>query len=227
MTKIWIFGDNSSCVFNRTKERRFEKYRKFRNDNFPPSWSELLASELNLKLNNFAVSGQSNYDIFEWFCKLSPSIKENDIILIGWGFTQRFRLFDEYTNDYITIRPNALTYSNTPKLLNGITLSTINEMLQNRLNNKCIEEIKSWELLITEFCKAKNCKVLFWTFDKKLNDPKYIGGEYSDFREHLFSIGAEDITMETKGRLIDDNFGEKGHLIQYQYFLNIIKNCYE
>jgi hypothetical protein len=41
---------------------------------------------------------------------------------------------------------------------------------------------------------------------------------YNNLREHLISIGAEDITTETNGLLNDEHFGEKGHFIQSEYF---------
>jgi hypothetical protein len=218
MNKLWVFGDNTSCVFGKTKERRFEYYRRFRNEVFPPSWSELLSYKLSYKLNNYAVAGQTNYDTFEWFCKISSNFKEGDIVLIGWSDTVRFRLYDEYTKDHITVRPNAIHYSNDPKVLNGVSLETIEEVLKNRANTKWIEEIDSWEILIKNFCELKKCKLYFWTFCNKLNKPHYIGGSYNNLREHLISIGAEDITTETNGLINDEHFGEKGHFIQSEYF---------
>ncbi len=224
MNRLWVFGDNSSSIFGRTKERRFEYYKRYRNGNFPISWSELLSNKLSFKLNNYAVGGQSNYDIFEWFCKISPNFQQNDVILIGWSNIQRFRLYDEYSNDYISIRPNALTHSNVPNLLNGVSLESINEILNNRLNKKWIEEVNNWEILIKSYCDLKKCKVFYWSFDKNLNKENYIGGSHSDFREYLISIGAEDITKETNGLLKDDNFGERGHQIQSNYFLNYLND---
>jgi len=218
MNRLWVFGDNSSCIFGKTKERRFEYYRRYRNGNFPSSWSEILSNKLDFKLNNYAVAGQSNYDIFEWFCKMSTNLQENDIVLIGWSFVQRFRLYDEHSMDYITIRPNALTHSNVPTLLNGISLDTVNQTLENRNNSKWIEEVNNWEILINNYCQLKKCKVFYWSFDEKLNKQHYIGGLHPNFRDYLISIGAEDITKETNGQLIDNNFGEKGHLIQSEYF---------
>jgi hypothetical protein len=222
MNRLWVFGDNSSSIFGRTKERRFEYYKNYRNGNFPISWSELLSNELNFKLNNYAIAGQSNYDVFEWFCKTSTNLQENDVVIIGWSYVERFRLYDEFSKDYVTIRPNALKYSNTLDFLNGVSLDTINETLNNRRNNGWYEEIGSWEILINEYCKLKNCSVFYWTFDERLNKSYYIGGSCIDFREHLISIGAEDITTETNGKLIDNNFGEVGHQIQSQYFLNYL-----
>lgn len=224
MNRLWVFGDNSSCIFDKTSERRFEYYKRYRNGIFPPSWSQLLSNKLNLKLNNFAVSGQSNYDIFEWFSKCSPLIKENDLVLIGWGNLQTYRLFDEYTNDFISIRPNTITTSNRKEILNGINLDTINEITNNRVYDRWVGEINAWEILITEYCKLKKCKLLYWTFDKNLNKSYYLGGEHSDFYNHLKSLGAENITTETNGILIDNHFGEKGQTTQAEYFFNYITN---
>ena len=49
MNKLWVFGDNTSGVFGKTKERRFEYYRRFRNEVFPGSWSALLSNKLGFK----------------------------------------------------------------------------------------------------------------------------------------------------------------------------------
>ena len=218
MNRLWVFGDNSSCIFGKTKERRFEYYKRHRNGNFPISWSELLSNKLGFKLNNYAIEGQSNYDIFEWFCKMSNRTQQNDVILIGWSNVQNYRLVDQYSGDYLTVRPNAIKKSNNLKFLNGIDLNTIDEVSNNRVNDKWIEEVSAWEELIKDYCKLKGCKVLFWSFDKRLNKPHYIGGEYNDLRDYLISKGAEDITTETKGLLNDNHFGEKGHFIQSEYF---------
>jgi hypothetical protein len=218
MNRLWVFGDNSSCVFGKTKERRFEYYKKYRNDNFPISWSELLSNKIDFKLNNYAIEGQSNYDIFEWFCKVSNRFQKNDIVLIGWSNVENYRLLDQCTESYVSIRPNAIKQSNSIKFLNGVTLNTINEISSNRTNKNWLEEVTNWEILIDDYCKLKECKNLYWSFDKRLNKPNYIGGEHHNLRDYLISIGAEDITAETKGTINDSHFGEKGHFIQSEYF---------
>lgn len=222
MNKLWVFGDNSSSIFSRTKERRYEYYRRFRNGKFPPSWSELLSKKLNLKLNNYAIEGQSNYDIFEWFCKVSDKIQKDDIVFIGWADTQNFRLCDDYSQSYITIRPGAIKNSNTPQFLNGIQLETINQISKNRENKIWSIEIDNWMNLINGYSKLKEFKVFYWTFDQTLNRPGFIGGEHGDFRSYLISLEAEDIRMESNGLLNDNHFGEKGHLIQSEYFYKLI-----
>ncbi len=220
MNKLWIFGDNNSAIFGRTKERRFKYYKEYRNGIFPKTWSELLSNELNLELKNMAVSGQSNYDIFDMFCKCVEQIKKDDVIIIGWGYIQRFRLVDETTNEFITIRPNQFKpeHIDNPALLNGINIDVVNSILNNRKNTQWINEIYNWEMIINLLSNYVGFKIIYWTFDTSLNRPYYIST--NDFRNDLIKKGAEDITWETNRKLIDDNFGEKGHFIQFQYFLN-------
>jgi hypothetical protein len=220
MNKLWIFGDNNSAIFGRTTERRFKYYKEYRNGIFPKTWSELLSKELNLDLKNMAVSGQSNYDIFDMVCKCIEQIKKDDVVIIGWGDVRRFRLVDDATNRFVTIRPNQLIpeWINNPLFLNGINIDVINSILQNRTNTEWLNEIYNWEIIINLFSKLIGFKIIYWTFDSTLNKSHYIST--NDFRVDLVQRGAEDITLETNGKLVDDNFGEKGHLIQFKYFLN-------
>ena len=223
MNKLWILGDNNSAIFGKIKERRFKYYKEYRNGQFPKTWSELLSKELNLDLKNMAVSGQSNYDIFDMFCRCSEQIKKNDVVIIGWGYIQRFRLVDENTNSFVTIRANQYEPEriNNLSFLNGINIDIINSILNNRTNTEWLCEVYNWETIINLLSKLIGFKIVYWTFDKTLNKAYYIST--SDFKEDLIKQGAEDITLETNGELVDDNFGEKGHLIQFNYFLNNIK----
>jgi hypothetical protein len=224
MSNLWVFGDNNSTIFGKTKERRFKYYKEYRNGQFPKTWSEILSKELNLDLKNMAVSGQSNYDIFDMFCKCSEQIKKNDVVIIGWGYIQRFRLVDENTNSFVTIRANQYEPEriNTPLFLNGINIDVIDSILNNRTNTEWLCEVYNWETIINLLSKLIGFKIVYWTFDKTLNKSYYISTP--DFRMDLIKRGAEDITLETNGKLVDDNFGEKGQLVQFQYFLNYIQN---
>jgi hypothetical protein len=222
MNKLWVFGDNNSAIFGKTKERRFKYYKEYRGGVFPKSWSELLSNQLNFELKNMAVFGQSNYDIFDMFCKCAEQIQKDDIVIIGWGYVQRFRLVDETTNSFVTIRPNQFKseHINNPALLNGIDINVVNSILNNRTNTEWITEIYGWENVINLLSKYIGFKIVYWTFDTTLNKSYYIST--NNFRMDLLQMGAEDITLETNGKLIDDNFGEKGQIIQFNYFLNHI-----
>lgn len=222
MSNLWIFGDNSSAIFGETKERRYYYYNQYRKGIFPKTWSELLSEKLNLHLRNYAIGGQSNYDIFEWFCKLSTSIQKDDHVIIGWSAIENFRIVNQADGEFITARPGALKYVNEPGFLSGINLTTITELHNNRINEAWSCEVFNWENLINLLSRTIGFKVYYWTFDKKIHKPYYIGGDTPDLYEHLKTLGAETITIETKNELNDDHFGEVGQQIQYQYFLKYI-----
>lgn len=225
MVTLWVFGDNSSSIFGETTERRYFYYKKYRNGIFPKSWSELLSEKLNTKLRNLAVSGQSNYDIFDWFCKYCQNIKKNDIVIIGWSPIINFRLIDDYQKKFVSIIGTASNFNTNRKhFLKGISNQTITEILDNRNQKDWIDEIYSWENLIYYISKIVGFKVYFWSFDSSLNKKNYVGGNTENFRNHLISIGAEDITKETSELLTDSHFGEKGQLVQSEYFYNHIIN---
>lgn len=222
MNKLWVFGDNASAIFGKTKERRFKYYKEYRGGTFPKSWSELLSKKLRFELKNMAVSGQSNYDIFDMICKCVEQIQKDDIVIIGWGYVQRFRLVDETTNAFVTIRPNQFKpeHINNTILLNGIDINVVDSILTNRNNTEWINEVYNWEVIINLLSKLIGFKLIYWTFDKKLNKPHYLST--NNFREDLIRLGAEDITTETGGKLIDSHFGEKGQFIQSDYFYKFL-----
>jgi len=222
MNKLWVFGDNNSAIFGKTKERRFKYYKEYRGGTFPKSWSELLSKKLGFELKNMAVSGQSNYDIFDMICRCIEQIQKDDIVIIGWGYVQRFRLVDETTNGFVTIRPNQFKaeHIDNPVLLNGINIDVVNSILNNRTNTQWINEVYNWEVIINLLSKLIGFKLIYWTFDKKLNKPHYLST--NNFREDLIRLGAEDITTETGGKLIDSHFGEKGQFIQSDYFYKFL-----
>jgi hypothetical protein len=224
MSNLWVFGDNSSSIFGKTKERRYFYYNRFRNGIFPKTWSELLSEKLNLNLRNYAIGGQSNYDIFEWFCKMSTSIQKDDVVIIGWSNIENFRVVNQSNGEFITSRPAAIKYTNEYGFLSGINLTTINELHNNRINEAWGGEILNWENLINLLAKTIEFKIYYWTFDKKIHKPYYIGGNTSDLCEHLKTLGAETITIETNKELNDNHFGEKGQQVQYEYFLNYLYN---
>ena len=113
---------------------------------------------------------------------------------------------------------------NEPGFLNGINLTTIDELHNNRSNETWYSELFNWENLINLLAKTIGFKVYYWTFDIKTHKSYYIGGDVPDLYEHLKTIGAETITVETNNQLTDNQFGEIGQRIQYEYFLKHIND---
>lgn len=221
MGNLWVFGDNSSSIFGGTKERRYYHYFKFRSGSFPKSWSELLSKKLDLKLKNYAIEGQTNYDVFEWFIKLFPNIRQGDIVIIGWADQQRFRVVNPTTNEFVSVRPEGIEHIGSPTgILNTISTTSFEQIIDNRKLDPWKNEIYNWEEHIKYLSELVGFKVFFWTFNETQQKPHYISK--NKFRDHLIELGAEDITMETNGVLIDKHFGEVGHIVQSEYFFKYI-----
>ncbi len=104
MNNLWIFGDSfSSTCFPHERSDNMKNYLNTIDSVDIKSWSELLSEKLNYDLKNFAKGGNSNYQIFQDFCDQSHLIKENDIVVIGWGLIQKFRI--SQNNKFINISP--------------------------------------------------------------------------------------------------------------------------
>ena len=106
-------------------------------------------------------------------------------------------------------------------MLNGIDINVVDSILSNRNNSHWLDEICGWETIVNLLSKHIGFNVVYWTFDPSIYKSYYIST--NNFRNDLMALGAEDFTMETNGKLVDSNFGERGHIIQFEYFLNNIK----
>ncbi len=225
MPTLWVFGDSYSHIYDNTIDRRYKFYREYRKGILPKTWSELLASKLNVKLRNCAHSGSSNYAIFQWFCDYCQAIKPDDIVIIGWSFKERFRLVNHYTGRFECIRPNSIQITQTKEFLKDISLSTIDEILLNRTESEWKCEIYSWESLINLLASKIGFNIFYWTFDDTIHKKNYIGGDTDSLMQTLLSNGANTITIETNGVVKDEHFSEQGHIIQSDYFYEfLLKN---
>ena len=104
MNKLWIFGDSFSATNKRNNIEHWRRdYIKWKGYT-PKVWCEVLNDSLQLKLHNLSISATDNYTIFDTIIDSLDSISENDIVIIGWTSTLRFRLIDKL-NNFNTIRP--------------------------------------------------------------------------------------------------------------------------
>lgn len=211
MKTLWIFGDSFSAGMDLDKfidsgwRVEYSNWKGYT----PHSYYELLADYFNLKLINYASDGQSNYHIFQKFCDISPYIKSDDFVIIQWSETSRFRLV---AND--SWQGFGSWYLNgNSKLYDGISQSTINEILINRFDNptQYTGEIHSWMTLINLI--LSECKVLYWT---PFNEP--------DLYKSLGMSHLPTIKHETNGLVSDSHFGEIGHLELFNEFKQIFEN---
>lgn len=211
MNTLHTFGCSHTARFETSGNRaEYIKYKEYRGGSYPKIWPELLSEKLNLKLNNAAVGGASNYEILQSFCDNVEKFQEGDIVIIGWSYKERFRVVDYFDGTFVKVGAgyNAELYN--------ISINTINEMLFNRAHEKWLEEIQSWEKAIRRLCNSSKVQLVFWSFDSNI---------YKDNLDFdLVQLGAETIATETKGEIDDAHYGEKGHKVQYEYFLQILNN---
>lgn len=212
MSKLYVFGCSYSGVYDDTLlwDPEIKKYYDFRGGNFPLTWSEILANDLNFKLINTARWGADNYEMFEKFCIESNQIKEGDVVLIGWTGINRFRLYSEYSQKLTSVN----IWTKLGNNFENISQNTINEISVNRTNQKWADEIRNWMLVINELSKMGKFQVIYWSFFNDMGELNILN--------HLLDSGAEYITHETNGLIINEHMGEKGHIRQFEYFKSLI-----
>lgn len=213
MPNLYIFGCSFSALYNELclGDPSIKSYYDFRGQNFPLTWSELLAKDLNVNLINTARWGADNYELFEKFCKHSEFLKKDDIVIIGWTGVDRFRLYSENYNSLISV--NVWGKDNNQYFKN-ISQNTINEIVVNRDNDPWSNEIRSYIKLINTLSNSVGFKIIHWSFFNYFPELEILST--------LFNSGAEYITHETNNKIINEHMGEKGHLVQYQYFKQLL-----
>jgi hypothetical protein len=196
MSKLWIFGDSFSAPFSNDHSIEWATpYIDFKGYE-PNVFGDIIAKNLNLKLENHARGGADNYYIFESICKYSDIISPNDLIIVGWSSPNRFRIIAELGNWKTIIPMDSSDYS---KLL-----------IHRDYSPNPLLEIKNWMKLLS---KLYGDNIIFWSpaikNDVDIYSPKDLG-----IIEH--------ISQETKGVLTDSHYSENGHQTLSTILISII-----
>lgn len=233
---------------------RYPEWKEFRGGNLPPCWGDLLSSKLNMKMNNHAVAGMSNVEIFQTVCLHSDEFEKGDMVIINWTYPQRFRWAYYYgpQNFYQWKRLSA-----NPENGEIISESTRMDIAVNKTLPPYIEEVYEQEKLLIQYSKTKGFQLFFWSADiDVINNlpPQKLRNQYYLLHEEIeklpleippgvnnhsfvrmgpkrtmfdvfFNHGGTTIFDETNGVVGDGHLGENGHRIQYELFYKyIIKN---
>ena len=167
---------------------------------------EIIASKLNLNLINLGVGSFSNDRILDKIIENHHIIKEEDIVIIGKTFYNRFDIPNKDINlGFTTVTP--LSYE--PLLKFGFTS----------------EEAKSIILFLTviddkNFVNRANLRYKFiedFLYLKKIKN--CIFWEVEDLWKTF-----EDIKTATNNKINDNHWSYKGHKDFANYLLNIINN---
>ena len=220
MNKLWVFGDSFSATNKRNEiekwRRQYVKWKGY----VPNVWAEFLNETLNIKLHNLAISATDNYTILDTIIDALDSITAEDIVIIGWSSTLRFRIVDKL-NKFNTIRPNydknASTLNHTFEY-NNISINTINELLINRDTELYQYELNRFIKIINNSLKTSN--IIHWS-------PFQLQQPISNIHRIDLLNSLETIKDETNDYVDDTHYSENGHNQLAEYFYQILNNNYE
>jgi hypothetical protein len=227
MNTLWIFGDSFSSDFDyKNLHENHKSYMDIFNIEYIPVWGSVLGEKLGYDVKNLAKGGNSNYQIFQDYCDSCHLIQPNDIVIVGWGLIDKFRI--SQNNKVVNIHPNnARDYENMSK-------STLDEMIKNRQEvyngiDVWAGEINGWENAMNTLSKNKGYQIYFWSTEEdrlmKQEDKKnYLCSESKKSLIHyLRDLGCLSMSQETNNVVGDSHFGLQGHNKQAEIFYNEIK----
>lgn len=215
MSRLWIFGDSFSATNNRVNieswRRKYIKWKGY----VPKVWPEYINEKLNYKLINLAISATDNYTIFDTIIDNIDKIEKDDIVVIGWTSTLRFRLIDK-TNSFNTIRPSSnIKFSTIGSTFefNDISINTVNEILINRNTELYEFELNKFIKIINLY--LKDVKVLHWS-------PFQSQHSHLQIKRIKEIDMLETISMETNGVVNDYHYSEDAHLVLSEKIYSIL-----
>jgi hypothetical protein len=224
MNKLWTFGCSYTEGYVETSQT-FQEYKKYCGGEFPKTWTEILAEKLNLLLVNKGEGASGNQQIFQEFCKNSNKFSQNDIIIIGWTFLERYRIaLDDQT--WLKLGPGKVNQNI------AISEDCHESLVINRTLKPYVDEIYNYEKLIDRFCESLSINVYYWTIINELiynqpndilNNRKYLINDLiKDQYDNVFTVsnkfGGYNIFEETNGLIQDYHQGKTGHEVQANLF---------
>lgn len=220
MKTLWVFGDSFTEGFvnfvtkhpNGHKIEWRDKYINWKGYT-PKVFDEILSEKLNIKSINNGIGGADNYTIFDSIIHSLEDIKKDDIVIIGWSTIGRYRL----ANNQNVFESITMWWQNASEIALeriGVSQSTINDVMVNRVDNKAyVNEINGYIKLINHIFKTN--KVIHWS---PFYINKSIGLKVIDIPK------LESILNETKGEVNDLHFSEPAHFELADHFYHIIHN---
>lgn len=202
---VWVFGDSYSESFEALsmKYKSFEDYVNYKGY-VPKNYVDFLESHFGYKIKNYAKSGSSNATILKSFLNVSNQINPEDIIIINWSSTSRFRVSSN-DGDFWDI----VTTENVEPTEGLLSQTTLEEMKINRLHkNVFFKEILEYIDVVQKICP--NNYSIFWTWDfpYDINNDATI----NQLKNTLLTLRPfEKIIEETNSKINDHHYSEDGH----------------
>jgi len=212
MATIWTFGDSYTAPF--TPDPNLNDWRnKYCNwkGYTPKVYGDVISETLGMPLKNLGQGGTDNRTILDNVIDSLGTIKDEDIIIIGWSSVLRFRLVNT-SNKFQSVLPN------TPRKIYknlgfDIKPSTIDDILLNRSHVNYIKEHNKTIKMIS-FLFKKNT-VVQWS-------PFYMNNSSDGIKVENIILNIQNIRDETNGDVDDGHFSEKTQIEVAEKLLAIL-----
>jgi hypothetical protein len=212
MNKLWVFGDSFSEPFSKINPMQWKMDYINWKGYIPKYYGEIASDKLQLKHINLAIGGADNYTILDSIVSVLNAINTNDIVIIGWSQTTRFRVVTK-TNYFHTIIPTSLNTAIKSKKIE-LSDSTLVEMAVNRDTLLYIDELNNYIKLLN-FAFPKN-KIIHWS--------PFRQDEQGLLTTQPSLKGLQVVSNETNGVIDDYHFSEDAHFELAEKFIDIIDN---
>jgi lysophospholipase L1-like esterase len=199
---LWTFGDSFTESFSDNKAIWLDKYIDWKGY-IPKVYGEVISEEMGINLVNLGKGGTDNYSIFQSVCDSVHRINSNDVIIIGWSSTIRFRLVDNLGR----WKPIIPVFDRNAHNLENVSNNTLEEILLNRDSEVYKNEVRSWIKLLNH--TFQNNLLIHWSWVDNSVAPNYFGN-------------IATIQTETNGTIDDGHYCEKGHIQLAKEFMDMI-----
>lgn len=200
MNKLWIFGDSFSDSCGLDYGHPYASWLTTHTDIVNPleySWQYLLAKELNLQLEERAISGSGNTEIITEVISNINYIDKNDFIIISWSVPTRLSLPGEGSwKNFITI-PNYMAAKMVDDELGG---THYYDFYTNTFPEKIDYHVEYWNNIGMElsFHLQKNYNIITWSWLHEHRNIQIISHHTNnEVRDDHPSISGHVYIMET------------------------------
>lgn len=199
MATIWTFGDSYTAPFtpdpNLTDWRN--KYCDWKGY-VPKVYGDVISETLGMPLKNLGRGGTDNRTILDSIIDSLGTIKDEDIIIIGWSSVIRYRLVNK-SNKFQSVLPSI------PKKIYkdlgfDVKPSTLEDILVNRSHINYVKEHNKIMKMIRFL--FKNNKILQWS-------PFCMNNCMDGMKVENIILEIENITEESGGIVDDGHYSEQ------------------
>jgi hypothetical protein len=199
MPTIWTFGDSYTAPF--TPDPNLNDWRNNYCDwkgYVPKVYGDVISETLGMPLKNLGQGGIDNRTILDSIIDSLGTIKDDDIIIIGWSSILRFRLVNT-SNKFQAVLPSIprKIYKN---LGFDVKPSTLEDILVNRSHVNYVKEHNKTIKMI-RFLFKKNT-VIQWS-------PFCMNNCGDGMKVENIILDIQNIRTETDGDVDDGHFSEK------------------